>query len=135
MFLNILSREEKLNFIDLLVKVVKVDGEMTDHERELIKIMKYELAEDLAKYRKGVMSVDKLIEWFSQKPKMTKNLVYTNLTAVALMDEFYSVEDHFILEDIRIKFGISDRKKTELMKLVYAERDFKEKAKRVLSSE
>jgi hypothetical protein len=135
MFLNILSREEKLNFIDLLVRVVRIDGEMTEHEKELIRLMKYELAEDLAKYHKGNASLDKLVDYFSQKPSMTKNLVYTNLFAITLQDEFYSVEDHFILEDIRQKFGISDRKKAELLKIVYAERDFKEKAKRVLTAE
>lgn len=135
MFLNILSREEKLNFIDLVVKVVKVDGEITAHEKELIRLMKFELAEDLAKYHKGNMTLEKLVDYFSQKSSMTKNIVYTNLFAITLQDEFYSVEDHFILEDIRLKFEISDRKKAELLKIVYAERDFKEKAKRVLSSE
>ena len=42
MFLNILSREEKLNFIDLLVRVVRIDGEnryftvLNNSERNLI---------------------------------------------------------------------------------------------------
>lgn len=135
MFLNILSKEEKLNFLDLVIKVVKVDGEMTEHERETIRLMKYELAEDIVKYHKGNLSLDKLVDYFAQKPSLTKNLVYTNLYAITLQDEFYSVEDHSILEDIRQKFGISDRKKGELLKIVYAERDLKEKAKRVLNAE
>ena len=79
------------------------------------------------------MTIDKLVDYFSKKNPTIKNLVYLNLVSVSLYDEFYSVEEHFLLEDIRNRLEIPDKKKTELMKIVYSERDLREKAKRVIT--
>ena len=56
-----------------------------------------------------------------------------NLVATSLNDDYYSVEEHLFLEKIQQAFGISEKKKNELMKLVYSERDLREKVKRVIS--
>lgn len=133
MYLSLLSREEKFYFIDLLTKTVKVGGEMTDTEKQIVDKLKYEMGEDAFRYRRSLLSMEKLVEYFSKKSRSTKNLVYLNLVSVSLLDEFYSVEDHFLLEDIQKAFDISDKKKAELMKIVYAERDLREKARRIIS--
>jgi len=132
MFLGLLSREEKFYFIDLLIKVIAIDGEASATELQIINRLKYEMGEDAHKYRKSALSMDKLIDYFAEKPKATKNLVFMNIVQASLHDEFYSVEDHFLIEQIQEKFGISNKKKSELMKIVYADRDLREKAKRVI---
>jgi hypothetical protein len=38
-----------------------------------------------------------------------------------------------LIEEIQNKLEISNKKKSELMKVVYAERDLREKAKRIIS--
>lgn len=133
MYLSLLSREEKFYFIDLVMKVVRVDGEMTELEQQIINKLKYEMGEDAWKYRRSSLTIDKLVDYFSKKNPTIKNLVYLNLVSVSLYDEFYSVEEHFLLEDIRNRLEIPDKKKTELMKIVYSERDLREKAKRVIT--
>jgi hypothetical protein len=50
-----------------------------------------------------------------------------------MIDDFYNTAEHFFLEDIRKEFGITDFKKKQLMRLVYNERDLRERAKRVVS--
>lgn len=133
MFLSLLSREEKYYFIDLLVQVVSVDGEFNETELQIINRLKYEIGEDVLKYRKSNLSMEKLIEYFAQKPKATRSLVFLNLISSSLYDEFYSVEEHFLIEQIQNKFEISNKKKSDLMKIVYAERDLREKAKRIIA--
>jgi len=133
MYLSLLSKEEKFYFIDLLTKVVSVDGEASEIETQVINRLKYEMGEDALKYRKSNHNIEKLIEYFSEKTKATKNLVFMNLVSASLYDEFYSVEEHFLIEEIQKAFGITERKKTDLMKIVYAERDLREKAKRTIS--
>lgn len=133
MFLSLLNKEEKHYFIDLLTKVVSVDGEANETELQVVNRLKYEMGEDALRYRKSNHNREKLIEYFAEKPKATKNLVFMNLVSASLYDEWYSVEEHFLLEGIQQAFGISDKKKTELMKVVYAERDLREKAKRIIS--
>ncbi len=133
MFLSLLSKEEKFYFIDLLVKVVGVDGEANETETQIINRLKYEMGEDAMKYRKSNSSLEKLIEYFGEKPKATKNLVFMNLVSSSLYDEFYSVEEHLLIEQIQESFKITNKKKADLMKIVYAERDLREKAKRIIA--
>ena len=133
MLLSLLSKEEKNLFIDLAIELVSVDGTPTETELAIIKKFKKELGEDVAKYKKGNLSKDKLLEYFVKKPYPTKNLVYLNLVATSLNDDYYSVEEHLFLEKIQQAFEISEKKKNELMKLVYSERDLRERVKRVIS--
>ncbi len=133
MLLSLLTKEEKYYFIDLLNDLISVDGDPTQIEANLIKKLKLEMGEDISKYKKSNLSKEKLMEYFSSKPKATKNLVFLNLVSVSLNDEWYSVEEHFLLEEIQQAFDISDKKKIELMKVVYAERDLRERIKRVIS--
>lgn len=133
MFLSLLTKEEKHYFIDLLVKVVNVDGDPTETEMQIINRLKYEMGEDAIRYRKSNWSLEKLIDYFANKPKATRNLVFMNLVSTSLYDEFYSVEEHFLIEQIQNAFEITNKKKSELMKIVYAERDLREKAKRTIA--
>jgi hypothetical protein len=91
------------------------------------------MGEDAMKYRKSNSSLEKLIEYFGEKPKATKNLVFMNLVSSSLYDEFYSVEEHLLIEQIQESFKITNKKKADLMKIVYAERDLREKAKRIIA--
>ncbi|MGD9605438.1 MAG: hypothetical protein AB7V00_04720 [Bacilli bacterium] len=133
MFLSLLSREEKYYFIDLLALTVSVDGITSDLEKQIVNRLKFEIGEDILRYRKSSLSKDKLIEYFAQKPKSTKNIVFMNLISSFLYDEFYCAEEHFLMEEIQNKLEIPNKKRAELMKVVYAERDVREKARRIIS--
>ena len=133
MLLSLLSKEEKNLFIDLAIELVSVDGAPTETELAIIKKFKKEIGEDVSKYKKSNLSKEKLLEYFVQRSYPTKNLVYMNLVATSLNDDYYSVEEHMFLEKIQQAFGISEKKKNELMKLVYSERDLRERVKRVIS--
>jgi len=133
MFLSLLSKEEKFHFIDLLTKVVSIDGEVNEIELQVVNRLKFEMGEDVLKYKKSNKTLEELIEYFMEKNKATKNLVFMNLVNASLYDDWYNVEEHFLIEEIQKAFKISAKKKSELMKIVYAERDLREKAKRVIS--
>jgi hypothetical protein len=133
MFLNLLSREEKHYFIDLLIKVIAAGGEADETELQIINLFKNEMGEDAHRYRKSSHDLEKLVKYFASKTKAIKNIVFLNLVRASLIDEFYSAEEHFIIEQIQEKFGITNKKKTDLMKIVYAERDLNERAKRVIA--
>ena len=133
MLLSLLSKEEKCYFVDLVIELVSVDGAATDIEAQIIERFKKEIGVAGSKYKKSNWSREKLIKYFSEKPTPTKNLIYLNLVSASLNDAWYSVEEHILLENIQQAFEISEKKKVELMKLVYAERDLREKVKRVIS--
>ena len=133
MLLSLLSKEEKCYFVDLVIQLCSVDGAASDTELSIIKKFKYEMADDLAKYKKSNLSRDKLIAYFVSKPKTVRHLIYLNLVSASLNDVWYSVEEHLFLDEVQNAFQISEKKKVELMKLVYSERDLREKVKRVIS--
>ena len=132
MLLNLLSKDEKYKFLDLLVNVITIDGPTSETEKKIIEKLRYEMGEEALKYHFNNSSIDKLIDYFAQKPTATKNLVFYNLINASLADEFYSVEEHLVIEKIQEAFQISAKKRTEIIKTVYAERDLREKAKRVI---
>jgi hypothetical protein len=52
-----------------------------------------------------------------------------------LVDDFYNTSEHILLEKIQKAFQITPEKRRELIKLVYEEKDLREKAKRALEDE
>lgn len=132
MLLNLLSKEEKYYFLDLLMKVNSIDGELNDFEKMAVERFKSEMGDDISRYRKSNLSSDKLIAYFSEKSKQIKNIVYYNIIWASLSDEFYSVEEHLLLDQIVHAFGITNKKRIELQKAVYADRDLREKVKRIV---
>ena len=133
MLLSLLSKEEKFYFIDLLKKVLVVDGPTNEFELHVQAIFQSEMGNDMNKYRTSLLTTEKLIEYFSQKPKGVKNIVFYNLFSASLIDEFYSVEEHILLDQIQQAFAIPNKTKIELCKAVYAERDLREKVKRIVN--
>ena len=133
MLLSLLSKEEKYYFLDLLSKVICSDGPVSDYEKKVIDLYKAEMGSDITRYRRSNQNTEQLINYFTDKSKAIKNVVYYNISWASLTDEFYSVEEHLILDDIQRAFGITNRKKMELLKAVYAERDLREKIKRIVA--
>ena len=133
MLLSLLQKEDKCYFLDLLRELLLVDGESSDVEKQIYKKFKFEMGEDILKHKNNGLKAPQLIAYFENKSQSIKNLVFMNLVSASLRDEWYNVEQHTLLDEIQQAFKISDKKKVELMKVVYAERDLREKAKRTIS--
>ena len=92
------------------------------------------MGEEVIKYRSSNVDSKKLIDYFAKRTSQIQNIVYLNLFAATLEDEWYSVEQHVMLDEIVQAFGITQKKRIELMKVVYANRDLREKAKRIINN-
>ena len=132
MLLNLLSKEEKNYFVDLLRKMLAIYGPSNELEKIVFAKLQTEMGEDINKFRFSTLTTEKLIEYFAGKSKGVKNIIYYNLFYASLIDDFYSVEEHLLLEQIQAQFDISNKTKIELCKAVYEERDLKEKVKRLV---
>ena len=133
MLLSLLTKDEKIYFIELVRKIILIDGEVSDVEKEIVKKMRLELGNDIERAKKLNLSFEKLVDFFVGKAKTTKKIVFLNLFSASLQDEWYNVETHMMLQDIQQKFEIQNNEKKELIKIVYAERDLREKAKRIVN--
>jgi len=135
MLLTLLNRKEKLKFLDLVMHMVSVDGKPTEIEQRLLNIMLAEVGDGIVSEYQFALSKDleETISYFVEASPTVKNIVFLNLVKVTMVDDFYNTTEHFFLESIRERFGISDQKKKQLMQIVYLERDLREKAKRVVN--
>lgn len=134
MFLSLLEKHEKYKFLDLAIYMVLVDGGANAAEEKVLNKMKFEMGRELLVYdfSKGE-DIDTTIDYFKEKNKVVKNLVLLNLLKLSLCDDLYNIEEHLFIEKVQEAFEIPDKKKNELIKVVYAERDLLEKAKRVIN--
>ena len=73
MLLSLLSKEEKYYFLDLLSKVISIDGPVSDYEKKVIELYKAEMGSDITKYRRSSQQTEQLINylWINQKQLRT----------------------------------------------------------------
>lgn len=135
MLLSTLNRKEKLKFLDLALLMVSVDGEPTEFEQRLLNMMVAEVGDGIVKeYHFSLsQSLEETLQFFDQCSQSVKKICYFNLLRLIMSDDFYNTVEHYFLEDVRERFSITEFKKKQLMRLVYMERDLKERAKRLVN--
>ena len=135
MLLNLLNKKEMLKFLDLAIYMVDIDGEPTQYEKTILNRMIAELEAVKDEYSFRLTdSVENTIEFFTKCNSVVKNIVYLNLVVISMEDDLYNTSELLFLEKIQKKFGISAEKRRELFSIVYADRDLKEKAKRIIKN-
>ena len=135
MFLSLLNRKEMLKFLDLAIYMVDIDGEPTDVEKKLLHKMMQELEPIRDEYTFRLTdTAENTIKFFTTSNQVVKNIVYLNLVMISMEDDLYNTSELLFLEKIQKQLEISQEKRRELISIVYAERDLKEKTIRILKN-
>lgn len=134
MQLQLLDRKEKLKFLDLALHLINIDGKMSDIESRLLDVMVAEVGKEIVREYHFSLSdnLEETMAFFIDKPKPVKELVYLNLLVLIMLEDLYNTNEHFFLEDIRKKLKISIKKKEQLMRIVYEQRDLNEKVRTII---
>jgi hypothetical protein len=134
MFLSLLTKKEKLKFLDLAVYMIDIDGKPTEVEKKLISRIYGEIGREIVEeytFSKSD-SIDDTIDYFKDTNQAVKNIVFLNLVSISMEDDLYNTLEHLFLERIEKELGITAEKRKDLMQIVYDERDVREKAMRVI---
>lgn len=135
MFLSFLNKKEMLKFLDLAIYMVDIDGVPTQIEKRVLTKMIAELDQVKDEYSFRLTdSIEETIDFFTKCNKVVKNIVYLNLVIISMEDDLYNTSELLFLEKIQKKFDIAAEKRRELISIVYAERDLREKANRIIKS-
>jgi len=135
MFLSLLNRKEMLKFLDLAIYMVDIDGEATDVEKRVLNKMMAELDQIKDEYSFRLTdTAENTIKFFSECNPVVKNVVYLNLVYITMQDDLYNTSELLFLEKIQKALKISSEKRRELISVVYAERDLREKTIRILKN-
>ena len=134
MFLSLLTKKEKLKFLDLAVYMIDIDGKPTEVEKKLISRIYGEIGREIVEeytFSKSD-SIDDTIDYFKDVNQAVKNIVFLNLVSISMEDDLYNTLEHLFLERIEKELGITAEERKDLMQIVYDERDVREKAMRVI---
>ncbi len=135
MFLSLLNKKEMLKFLDLAIYMVDIDGEPNDVEKRILTKMIAELDAVREEYSFRLTdTIENTITFFQNSNQVVKNVVYLNLVTISMEDDLYNTSELLFLEEIQKKFEISAEKRRELISIVYAERDLREKAIRIIKN-
>jgi len=135
MFLSLLNKKEKLKFLDLAIYMVDIDGEPNETEKRVLTKMMAEIEEVKDEYSFELTdSIENTVNFFKDCNKVVKNIVYLNLVQISMEDDLYNTSELLFLEKIQKKFGINAEKRREIISIVYAERDLREKATRIIKN-
>ena len=135
MFLSLLNKKEMLKFMDLAIYMVDIDGEPTEVEKRVITKMIAELDQVKDEYSFRLTdTVENTIEFFTGSNSVVRNVVYLNLVTISMEDDLYNTSELLFLEKIQKKFEISNEKRRELISIVYAYRDLREKSMRIIKN-
>lgn len=133
MFLSYLNRKEKLKFLDLAVYMVDIDGEPTIVEKRILNKMLAEVEDVREEYTfQKTSSIEDTISFFVECNSVVKNIVYLNLVTISMEDDLYNTSELLFLEGLQNKFEITAEKRRDLISIVYAERDLRERASRII---
>ena len=135
MFLSLLNKKEMLKFLDLAIYMVDIDGEPTDVEKRVLTKMIAELdaVKDEFSFRLAD-TVENTINFFQSANQVVRNVVYLNLVTISMEDDLYNTSELLFLEKIQKKFGINAEKSRDIISIVYAVRDLREKATRIIKN-
>ncbi len=135
MLLSLLNKKEMLKFMDLAIYMVDIDGEPTDVEKRLLHKLMAELEPVKDEYTFRLTdTLENTIDYFTNCNNVVKNVVYFNLVTISMEDDLYNTTEWLFLENLQKKFEISNEKRREIISLVYAYRDLREKSIRVLKN-
>lgn len=113
MFLNELNKKESIAFINLVELLAKSDNLFAKNEKNLINDYIVELS--LKDEEIPDLSFDKVIEHFKNSTSRIKNIVYLELTGLALIDGSFDKEEIKFLNAIAGQFNISKEKQQDFM--------------------
>ena len=136
MLLSLLNKKEMLKFLDLAIYMCEVDGgEPTEVEKKVLKKMIAELEAVKDEYTFRLTdTIDNTVDFFVNCNQVVKNVVYLNLVTISMEEDLYNTSEWLFLEKIQKKFEISNEKRREIISIVYAYRDLREKSIRIIKN-
>ncbi len=116
MYLNRLKQKEKENFLELAYYIANIDDDFAQEEENLIFTYRKEM--ELEDYEAKGIDFKQILNYFSNKNKEVKNIVFIESFALILADFSYDEEEEKFVNKMKETFAFSNKKKDELCQWV-----------------
>ncbi|MHC1681760.1 MAG: hypothetical protein AB6733_02210 [Clostridiaceae bacterium] len=122
MFLKELNKEEATTFISLIKNLAVIDNMFSKKEKELIEDYKSDL--NLSDDDIKELSFEESISKLDSSSVRAKNIIYFELTGLALVDGVFDKEEEVFLDNIAKAFEISLDKQLSYLDFFKQVKDF-----------
>ena len=112
MFLNLINKEEKENFLELVYKIASCDDEFSEEEEEILNNYKLELGIDTVPDTKPA---EELIAYFSDRETQLKKVVFFELYGMIMADGMVVDDENAMLEKIKEAFALGNQAYADMM--------------------
>lgn len=133
MFLNELSKELGTAYINLLVEFALVDDKVEEKEKELIERSLKEM--DMENFDLEDVSHEETINIIKNAGERIINIVFFELTRVALADAEYEMSEVRFLDDLAEELSISRVKRFQMADYFYKHSEYDEENEESLKIE
>ena len=106
MFVQVMEKEEREKFLELIYKIANIDGDYAAEEEELIDSYKAEL--ELSDI-KDTDTIEEIIDYFSSKSESIRKIVLFEMYGMINSDGKIDISEEKIFNLSQEKFGISEQ--------------------------
>lgn len=106
MFVQVMEKEEREKFLELIYKIANIDGDYVAEEEELIDSYKAEL--ELSDI-KDTDTIEEIIDYFSSKSESIRKIVLFEVYGMINADGKIDISEEKIFNISQEKFGISEQ--------------------------
>lgn len=106
MFVQVMEKEEREKFLELIYKIANIDGDYVAEEEELIDSYKAEL--ELSDI-KDTDTIEEIIDYFSSKSESIRKIVLFEVYGMINADGKIDISEEKIFNLSQEKFGISEQ--------------------------
>lgn len=106
MFVQVMEKEEREKFLELIYKIANIDGDYVAEEEELIDSYKAEL--ELSNI-KDTDTIEEIIDYFSSKSESIRKIVLFEVYGMINADGKIDISEEKIFNLSQEKFGISEQ--------------------------
>lgn len=105
MFANLMNREEKEKFLELVYKIANCDQNYAEEEEELINNYKIELGlTDILE----TDSMENIIKYFGNKEEQIKKIVFFEVYGIIMADDAIADKEDQTIIQIKENFGLEE---------------------------
>ena len=132
MFLKVLNKEQKENFLELAYLLARCGYHFEEPEETMLQEFRYEMHLDENNYTIAGKELDEILKIFENCQMKIKLSVFIELIALVLCDSEYDKKEKEVISIIKERFGISEQKCTEVIDWVTELRNIYKKGEEIL---
>ncbi|HHQ4317878.1 TPA: hypothetical protein ACSQRH_000381 [Clostridium perfringens] len=116
MFLDVLNKEDKANFLEFVNLIAKCDGEFAEEEKEILN--NYMVETGINEIPDNNKNIEDIVEYFSKRDEAVRKIILFEAYGLVLADNKITDEEKEIIMELDKMSGLNKEKLNEVKEVV-----------------